>query len=314
MSAIGGPGGGSSSTSVTNTSIAVGGGNSTYSNKSNDFAATPTVGTKNIVLSAYASMVFSSSISVESFLNAIIKRISSAGAVDTLPMTTLSWSASTNTLTLTDMTSNFAVGDSVAVYVIGPDKGYDEQFDLNKISGNAAAGSVDVGNPVKTGGVYQTSAPVYTNGQRGNFQIDAGGNQKMVEQYAAVAEDNTNGVIAIVRRPLAVSTYAPTAAQSNSFTTTNLKASTGNVYGFSVINTSGADRYLQFHNTATTPGGGATAAFKFLVPAGTMLVLSENDWGGPLTFTTGIAYANSTAAATYTAGTAGDLLLDVFYK
>lgn len=163
----------------------------------------------------------------------------------------------------------------------------------------------------------RTDTPTNSAGTDGDYSAinnDSLGHLWVREGYAPTAEDNTNSVIAMVRRAVAVSTYAPTAVQSNSFTTTNVKASAGNVYGFSVINTSGSDRYLQFHNTATTPAGGATAAFKFLVPAGSMLVLSENDWGGPLTFTTGIAPANSTTAATYTAGTAGDLLLDLWYK
>lgn len=153
-----------------------------------------------------------------------------------------------------------------------------------------------------------------TDGDWATVNQDSTGHAYSREGFAAGAEDNTNNVLAIVRRALAVSTYAATGAQSNSFTTTNLKASAGNLYGFTVINTAGSDRYLQFHNTATTPAGGATAARKFLIPAGTMIVMGENDWGTPLTFDTGIAYANSTTAATYTAGTAGDLLLDVFYK
>lgn len=169
---------------------------------------------------------------------------------------------------------------------------------------------------VKIGRVRRDTAAssAGTSGDWSTANNDSLGHDWVREGYAAGAEDNTNGVFATVRKAISVSTYAPTAVQSNSFTTTNAKASSGNVYGFIVINTSGSDRYLQLHNTATTPSGGATAAFKFLVQAGTMLVLSENDWGGPLTFTTGIAYANSTAAATYTAGTAGDLLLDLFYK
>lgn len=153
-----------------------------------------------------------------------------------------------------------------------------------------------------------------TTGDYAALNTDSLGHLWAREGFAAGAEDNTNGVFAMVRKAISVSTHAPTSVQSNSFTTTNAKAAAGNVYGFTVINTSGGDRYLQFHNTATTPSGGGTAAYKFLVPAGTMLVLGENDFGGPLTFATGIAYANSTVAATYTAGTAGDLLLDLQYK
>lgn len=179
---------------------------------------------------------------------------------------------------------------------------------------DAAHTSGDVGVEILAVRRDTAASSTATDGDYATVNTDSLGHVWMREGYASVAEDNTNGVFAMVRKALAVSTYAPTAVQSNSFTTTNAKAAAGNVYGFIVTNTTGSDRYLQLHNTATTPTGGNTAAFKFLIPAGAMVVMGENDWGSPLTFTTGIAYANSTVAATYTAGTAGDLLLDLFYK
>lgn len=42
-------------------------------------------------------------------------------------------------------------------------------------AGNSAAGAADAGNPIKVGGVYNTTLPVYTNGQRTNIQTDASG-------------------------------------------------------------------------------------------------------------------------------------------
>ncbi len=44
--------------------------------------------------------------------------------------------------------------------------------------GNVASASADSGNPVKIGGVFNSSAPTFTNGQRGDLQIDAAGNLK----------------------------------------------------------------------------------------------------------------------------------------
>lgn len=41
--------------------------------------------------------------------------------------------------------------------------------------GNVAAAATDSGNPVKVGGVYNTTRPTYTNGQRGNIEISARG-------------------------------------------------------------------------------------------------------------------------------------------
>lgn len=45
-----------------------------------------------------------------------------------------------------------------------------------QVQGNVASGAADVGNPVKMGGRYNASSPTYTNGQRGDLQIDANGN------------------------------------------------------------------------------------------------------------------------------------------
>ena len=169
---------------------------------------------------------------------------------------------------------------------------------------------------VKEGRVRRDTAAssAGTSGDWSTANNDDLGHDWSREGYQAGGEDNSNGLYATAEKFTAVSTYSPTAAQSNSFTTTNLKASAGNLLGFICQNTTGSDRYLQFHNTATTPSGGGTAQNKFLIPAGAMVVASYKDWGGPLYFTTGIAYANSSAASTYTAGTAGDLLLDVQYK
>jgi hypothetical protein len=47
------------------------------------------------------------------------------------------------------------------------------------IAGNVAAGAADSGNPVKAGGVYNTSPPTLSNAQRGDLQIDVNGNLKV---------------------------------------------------------------------------------------------------------------------------------------
>lgn len=43
------------------------------------------------------------------------------------------------------------------------------------VGGTVASGATDSGNPVKVGGVYHTSLPTLTDGQRGDLQIDANG-------------------------------------------------------------------------------------------------------------------------------------------
>lgn len=43
----------------------------------------------------------------------------------------------------------------------------------SQIQGNVASGATDSGNPVKVGGVYNTTLPTLTNGQRGDLQTSA---------------------------------------------------------------------------------------------------------------------------------------------
>ncbi len=100
--------------------------------------------------------------------------------------------------------------------------------------------------------------------------------------------------------------------QNNSFTTLNVKATPGRVYSATVTNTTGDNRYFQLFNTTTTPAGGATATYKVLVPANGAVIVGQDFFGMDGSyFDAGIAIANSTTAATYTAGSAGDLLLDM---
>ena len=47
-----------------------------------------------------------------------------------------------------------------------------------QVVGNVASGATDSGNPVKVGGIYNSTAPVFTTGQRGDLQLDASGNLK----------------------------------------------------------------------------------------------------------------------------------------
>lgn len=45
----------------------------------------------------------------------------------------------------------------------------------SQVQGNVASGATDSGNPVKTGGVYNSTLPTFTNGQRGDFQVGTRG-------------------------------------------------------------------------------------------------------------------------------------------
>lgn len=48
-----------------------------------------------------------------------------------------------------------------------------------QMGGDVANATADSGNPVKVGGIYNTTPPVYTNAQRANLQTDVNGNLKV---------------------------------------------------------------------------------------------------------------------------------------
>jgi hypothetical protein len=48
-----------------------------------------------------------------------------------------------------------------------------------EVVGNVASGTADSGNPVKVGGIYQSTLPTFSNLQRGNFQIGTRGSQNV---------------------------------------------------------------------------------------------------------------------------------------
>lgn len=125
------------------------------------------------------------------------------------------------------------------------------------------------------------------------------------------AEDNDLGVITVVKKPLSSATFQGTRGQNNSFTTFNVKAAAGNLIYAVAHNTTGSTVYLQVHDTATTPANGATAYRKFAVPANSMLILGREELGPDGVYCpTGVALAASTALSTFTAATAGDLVVD----
>ena len=61
-----------------------------------------------------------------------------------------------------------------------------------KLQGNVAAATTDSGNTVKVGGKYNATPPTYTDGQRGDLQLDAGGNLKVTTSAAVTIASNSS--------------------------------------------------------------------------------------------------------------------------
>lgn len=191
-------------------------------------------------------------------------------------------------------------------------------------NGEGSALATDVNGNIKVNlasgssisqGTYNLTPPTLSDTGVSSIQLDVNGNEKVVEQYAAQAEDNANGVYAEAIKPLATSTYSWSLFQNlGANATLNVKATAGNVKSIYCHNVSGAARFIQIHNTATTPGGGAVPKLTFFVPiGGTTIIdgafLGENGYN----FATGIAFACSTTEATYTAATATDHITQIMY-
>lgn len=63
-----------------------------------------------------------------------------------------------------------------------------------QIQGNVASGSTDSGNPVKTGGVFNTTQPTLTTGQRGDMQLGSRGSLR-VELFGASSTTGASSVL-----------------------------------------------------------------------------------------------------------------------
>jgi hypothetical protein len=84
----------------------------------------------------------------------------------------------------------------------------------------------------------------------------------------------------------------------------------GYLISFTVLNTNAAAQYIQLHDLATVPASGAVPAVVFAVSATSNLTVAYTMPGRK--FERGIVIANSSTAASYTAGSA-DCFFDVQY-
>lgn len=78
-----------------------------------------------------------------------------------------------NVITLSGLPSGVGSSDKLRIdYNCLPD---DPVYAGTAVSGDVASGVADSGEPVKVGGVYHATAPTFTDGQRGDVQVDSSG-------------------------------------------------------------------------------------------------------------------------------------------
>lgn len=174
---------------------------------------------------------------------------------------------------------------------------------------------------VPVSGEYRATPTTYSDGDATVLQTDVNGNLKTVLETNISGEDNTNNVLGTLTKPVANSAYAAdNSKDAGSVTKASVKATAGNVYSIRITNANAAVRYFQFHNKASAPAGGDTALRYYLIPAGTAtqpttLELNSNYFSPSVYFSTGVAWAISTTATTFTdSATASEHTVDLNYK
>lgn len=188
--------------------------------------------------------------------------------------------------------------------------------------GEVASGGTDSGNPVKIGGVYRSTLPTFTNGQRGDVQIGTRGamNVQIMARDGTLGLDvvnsaggegtgnaiNTVAVRAFPhlwngstwdRQRKSISTSRlPASANSNNATV--VKASAGDVFTIIGLNATAGVKYLKLYNKATAPAPGTDNALLMAVFAlAASSPFSFQLAASGLYFATGIGFALVTGAS-----------------
>lgn len=190
----------------------------------------------------------------------------------------------------------------------------------NQVQGNAGNQTTDLGNPVKVGGRYLSGVPTLSTGQRSDFYTNVNGCLRVSQAGAAVTFSDggsNNGVQWAQDNAVATSNlagFAPfifnggtwdrrvkanaTSRITTSAATTNptsAKASAGNIFAITALNTTGTITYLKIYNKASAPTVGTdTPVQTYAIPANGQLTL---DFANGYYLGTGIAYGLTTDVA-----------------
>ncbi len=195
----------------------------------------------------------------------------------------------------------------------------------NEAQGNIASGAADGSTkPVKVGGVYNSTTPTVTTGQRVDLQTDNRGKLhtaplavvttpadavgNAMQTFAGVDSGGTQQTLVGAQRTWLfngatwdrlVKANAASRLLSSANTTngTSVKASAGNVFRIRGNNTVASKRYFKLYNKASAPTVGTdTPVLTFLILASAEFVIDVGGSYGHY-FSTGIAYAITGAAA-----------------
>lgn len=138
------------------------------------------------------------------------------------------------------------------------------------VIGNAASGDPDSSNPVKVGGVYNSTPVTLTNGDRGDLQMDANGYVKV--NIAAGVESNTAHDAAYTEAPVGIGTFAVAHGANPTDVTAGDKV-------HNIANRAGVPFVIGGHPNVVTIAAAYTAASDdvaiITVSAGTKIVVTQ---------------------------------------
>ena len=182
------------------------------------------------------------------------------------------------------------------------------------VVGNVASDAVDSGNPVKVGLKVHVTSPTFGDGDRADLQGDINGYLKNREQYVDQFVNNTNAVAHTSPKFYNSSTAKPISTTTLSFTTSTISSSPCVLVGARIVNTTASVRYLFLNNATSIAGAATPTVAPILIPASGAYHLTPEELGklGEV-FSTALTIGNSSTAATFTAGSAGDLLVTLYY-
>ena len=188
---------------------------------------------------------------------------------------------------------------------------YSAAVDANQVPTNTfTSGTVGTSDTTGTAEVIRGGANPATGAQYVEILGIGGGTiwsgtLPVVEQDAPTAEDNTNGVIAGIMKPVLSSSYSPLiSANFGANLGSSVKGTSGNVYSVHFVNLSGSTVFLQFHNVGSANPIGSIPVYSYPVPGGSTTLMLDNTHFSPSHwFSTGISVGIGTALGTL--GTTG---------
>ena len=183
---------------------------------------------------------------------------------------------------------------------------------LNEYAGTALTGTVTAYGTAPTGNVFGVNAYVTNTvavSQSGTWNIGTVTTVSTVTAVTAITNALPAGtnLLGSVNIAPATSGGCSTAVSQALTTTINVKASAGQLYGYTLSNPNASVVYVTFYNTATTPGTiGATTnlVLEIMIPAGSTANVSFPD-SAAIAFSSGIAIAVATTATGNTAPATG---------